>query len=282
MYEYTAYTTDMKIVEKFIASKYGDDTLCEDGLFINDKFIAVMDGVTAKGKLLWDSKTSGFRAKEVLMNAMAQLNGSEDAVSVLEYLNSQLQKQYNGNTEYFLENTTERLRSTIVIYSHKYKQIWCFGDCQFSVNGRSFKKEMEIDLLLAEVRSAYLHSELISGKTVEELCLSDPSREIILPIIKKQLYFSNCDKGGKYEFSVLDGFCDDFSKVITYDVKEGDTVILASDGYPRLEPSLSESELFLEELKVKDPLCIDIHKAVNGFTNGKSSIDDRTYIKFVI
>lgn len=138
MYEYTAYTTDMKIIEKFIASKYGDDTLCEDGLFINDKFIAVMDGVTAKGKLLWDSKTSGFRTKEVLINAMAQLNGSEDAV------------------------------------------------------------------------------------------------------------------------------------------------ILASDGYPRLEPSLSESELFLEELKVKDPLCIDIHKAVNGFTNGKSSIDDRTYIKFVI
>ena len=246
------------------------------------KFIAVMDGVTAKGKILWDSKTSGFYAKEVLMYAMAQLNGNESAVQVLEYLNSQLHKQYNGNDSYFLENTAERLRSTIVIYSNKYKQIWCFGDCQFSINGQGFKKEMEIDLLLAEVRSVYLHLELISGKSVEELCLSDPSREIIFPLIKKQLYFSNCDKGGKYEFSVLDGFCNDFSKVITYDVKEGDTVILASDGYPRLEPSIFESELFLKELKEKDPLCIDLYKAVKGFTDGKSSIDDRTYIKFVI
>jgi len=272
----------MKIIEKFIASKHGNDALCEDGLFINDKFIAVMDGVTAKGEILWDSKTSGFYAKEILMNAMVHLNGSESAVQVLEYLNSQLHKQYNGNDSYFFENTAERLRSTIVIYSHKYKQIWCFGDCQFSINGQGFKKEMEIDLLLAEVRSVYLHLELISGKSVEELCLSDPSREIIFPLIKKQLYFSNCDKGGKYEFSVLDGFCNDFSKVITYDVKEGDTVILASDGYPRLEPSLSESELFLKELKEKDPLCIDLYKAVKGFTDGKSSIDDRTYIKFVI
>lgn len=273
---------DMKIIEKFIASKYGDDALCEDGLFINDKFVAVMDGVTAKGKLLWDNRTSGYRAKEVLINALEQLNGSEDALSALEYLNSQLHEQYDGNDEYFLKNTAERLRSTIVIYSRERKQIWCFGDCQFSINGQSFKKEMEIDVLIAEVRSAYLHSELIGGKSVEELCLSDPSREIILPLIRNQLYFSNCDKGGKYEFSVLDGFCSDFSKAVICDVKDGDTVILASDGYPRLEPSLYESELFLKELKEKDPLCIDIYKAVKGFTDGKSAIDDRTYIKFIV
>ncbi len=272
----------MQIIEKFIASKYNDDSLCEDGLFINDKFIAVMDGVTAKGELLWNNKTSGFHAKEILMNAMAQLDGSENAVQVLEYLNSQLRKQYNGNDDYFLKNTTERLRSTIVIYSQRHKQIWSFGDCQFSINGQALKKEMEIDLLLAEVRSAYLHSELLRGKTVEELCLLDPSQEIILPVIKNQLYFSNCDKGGKYEFSVLDGFCDDFLKVITCDVQEGDTVIMASDGYPRLEPTLQESELFLKELKEKDPLCIDYYKAGSGFTNGKSSIDDRTYIRFAV
>lgn len=49
---YTAYIMRMQIIEQFIASKYGDDVLCEDGLFINDKFIAVMDGVTAKGDIL--------------------------------------------------------------------------------------------------------------------------------------------------------------------------------------------------------------------------------------
>lgn len=272
----------MQIIEKFIESKYGNNALCEDGLFINEKFIAVMDGVTAKGKILWNNKTSGFHAKEILMDAMEDFNGDENAFQVLKYLNMQLQKQYHGNDEYFIKNTAERLRSTIVIYSQMHKQIWSFGDCQFSINGQAAKKEMEIDLLLAEVRSAYLHSELISGKSVEELCLSDPSQEVIFPFIKNQLYFSNCDKGGKYEFSVLDGFCNEFSKAIICDVKKGDTVILASDGYPRLESSLAESELFIKELKEKDPLCIDYYKAVSGFTNKKSSIDDRTYIKFVV
>jgi len=65
-------------------------------------------------------------------------------------------------------------------------------------------------------------------------------------------------------------------------VKAGDMVILASDGYPSLEPPLQESELFLKELKEKAPLCIDCYKAGSGFTNGKSSIADRTYIKFVV
>jgi hypothetical protein len=272
----------MQIIEKFIASKYGDDALCEDGLFINDKFIAVMDGVTAKGDILWNNKTSGFHAKETLLHAMEQLNGSESAVQTFEYLNAQLHKQYNGNDDFFLNNTTERIRSTIVIYSRRYKQIWCFGDCQFSINGQVFQEEMEIDLLLAEVRSVYLQSEIIRGKSVEELCISDPSHDIIFPVIKNQLYFSNCEKGGKYGFNVLDGFCNDFSKIIIHDVEEGDTVILASDGYPRLEPSLYESEMYLTELKENDPLCIENYKAGSGFTNGKTSLDDRTYIKFVV
>ncbi|HBC99194.1 MAG TPA: hypothetical protein DC053_07260 [Lachnoclostridium sp.] len=80
----------------------------------------------------------------------------------------------------------------------------------------------------------------------------------------------------------MDGFCDDFSKIIIRDVEEGDTVILASDGYPRLEPSLYESELYLKELKEHDPLCIENYKAGSGFTNGKTAIDDRTYIKFIV
>ncbi|MBE7719833.1 MAG: hypothetical protein E7243_09970 [Lacrimispora celerecrescens] len=67
---YTAYIIEMHIIEKFIASKYGDDALCEDGLFINNKFIAVMDGVTAKGEILWNNKNSGFHVKEILINAM--------------------------------------------------------------------------------------------------------------------------------------------------------------------------------------------------------------------
>lgn len=37
------------IIEQFIQSKKGNPALCEDGLFVGEHFIAVVDGVTGKG-----------------------------------------------------------------------------------------------------------------------------------------------------------------------------------------------------------------------------------------
>ena len=39
----------VQIIEQFICSKYPDQKKCEDGLFISNDFIAVIDGVTSKG-----------------------------------------------------------------------------------------------------------------------------------------------------------------------------------------------------------------------------------------
>ena len=40
----------VQIIEQFICSKYPDQKKCEDGLFISNDFIAVIDGVTSKGR----------------------------------------------------------------------------------------------------------------------------------------------------------------------------------------------------------------------------------------
>ena len=46
---------EVQIIEQFICSKYPDQQTCEDGLFISSDFIAVIDGVTSKGCLLYTS-----------------------------------------------------------------------------------------------------------------------------------------------------------------------------------------------------------------------------------
>ena len=70
---------------------------------------------------------------------------------------------------------------------------------------------MKIDTLLAEVRSVILSLEIMSGKSIDGFCLSNPSFEVLFPILKRQFFFSNrnCD----YGFRVLDGFCEGFSNV---------------------------------------------------------------------
>ena len=58
-------------------------------------------------------------------------------------------------------------------------------------------------------------------------------------------------------------------------------IVLASDGYPFLEPTLAASEVALAEQIANDPQNIHSFIATKGIVEGNKSFDDRTYIRFV-
>ena len=63
-------------------------------------------------------------------------------------------------------------------------------------------------------------------------------------------------------------------------VRPGDDVVLASDGYPIMRPTLAESEQELERLRRADPHLVNEFRTTKGFTPELRSFDDRTYIRF--
>lgn len=46
----------MKVIETFLQGKENDPDTCEDGIFIGENIVAILDGVTAKGTCLWKGK----------------------------------------------------------------------------------------------------------------------------------------------------------------------------------------------------------------------------------
>lgn len=62
----------------------------------------------------------------------------------------------------------------------------------------------------------------------------------------------------------------------------GDDIVLASDGYPFLEPTLDQSERALAELKASDPHLISRFPTTKGFEPGLDSFDDRAYLRFAV
>lgn len=58
-------------------------------------------------------------------------------------------------------------------------------------------------------------------------------------------------------------------------------IVLASDGYPFLKPTLAASEAALAEQIANDPQNIHSFIATKGIVEGNKSFDDRTYIRFV-
>lgn len=107
----------------------------------------------------------------------------------------------------------------------------------------------------------------------------DPARELIMPFLRLQSQFAN--RRGEYGYFVFDGFTDPEYPIRTISVRPGDEVVLASDGYPKLCPTLAESERELERLRREDPHLVREFRTTKGFTPGLESFDDRTYIRFV-
>ena len=107
----------------------------------------------------------------------------------------------------------------------------------------------------------------------------DPARNLIMPFLRLQSRFAN--RRGAYGYFVFDGFTDPTYPIRTVPIAPGDEVVLASDGYPLLRPTLAESERELARLRRDDPSLIHEYRSTKGFVAGQESFDDRTYLRFV-
>ncbi len=272
---------NISIIEQSCISKYQDEDHCEDGLYIGPHYLAVVDGVTSKGSMTWPGgRTGGRFARDILLAAMDRLPADAGAAEAVTFLNSCLAQSYGDRRDLLADRREERPQAAVIIYSFFQGEIWSFGDCQCIIDGRFYSHSKMIDDLLAEVRCFYNHSELLSGKTKEELMEHDAGRSFILPLMQRQLAFAGGE--GPYAYDILDGFDIRAERTVIHKVSKGSQVVIASDGYPKLMDTLEQSEEFLARVLKEDPLCIDLCHGTKGLAKGNRSFDDRTYMRFMV
>ncbi len=267
----------MKILEHFLCGKHNVPNLCEDGLVIGQQLIAVIDGVTAKGTYSWDGMTSGYYAKQLLVDYLQK----DIATQTSEELFDNLDLFLNANIQKHLERLTcaDYPRASIIIYNNYYKEIWSYGDCQCRINNTVHKHTKKIDKLNAKIRALNIEYHLSQGKTLEELKENDLGRNSIQQNLILQFAFEN--KLGYWGYPVLNGMGVEKSMIKRYPVSKGDMITLASDGYPVLKENLNQCEKSLENILKNDPLCFHLHPSTKGLQKGNVSFDDRAYCRFI-
>lgn len=151
------------------------------------------------------------------------------------------------------------------------------GDCQCLVDGKLYENPKPGEKEIAAQRALIIRNSLKEGMSEAEMRRNDIGRKAILPTLKKA-----CLEQNKL-YPVIDGFNipTHLVKVIPIDDKTHE-IVLASDGYPKLMPTLNESEAELQRLLEEDPLCIYENIATKGLNEGQTSFDDRSYIRFRI
>ncbi|MFH2113054.1 MAG: hypothetical protein ABIJ86_00940, partial [Spirochaetota bacterium] len=182
------------------------------------------------------------------------------------------------------ENTSSRCTASLVIYSNPRKELWFLGDCQALANGQEYQFQKEADRVLSDLRALVIHVELSQGVTEDQLMEHDVSREWIIEFLKMQTRLQNSSHACEFTYHVIDGFFMNPEQQVEVIPVEATTaeLVLSSDGYPRLLPTLAETEAYLAEILREDPLCYKRYRSTKGCYRNNLSFDDRVYLRFSV
>ena len=287
----TKHVNTMKIIESNIIGKKSQEA-CEDGLVMTDDFIAVIDGSTSKTPKHLSPDMKNGRYAMMLISEYIQQEMKADA-TVDEFCEGITAYIYNkvylpmGIEEQLRLHPEERLTASAIIYSNQKKEVWMVGDCQAIINGKLYDNSKPYEQEIAQKRVELIAQGLSPAE----------ARKQIEPLLIKAML-----SGQNQTYTVIDGFPiyregvkivalkmkPASSSIETYfqehpkPVSSPNEVVLASDGYPFLKPTLAESEAALAEQIANDPQCIHDFIATKGLVAGNKSFDDRTYVRFIV
>ena len=295
----------MKIIESSIIGKKSPEA-CEDGMVVTDDFIAVIDGSTSKTPKHLNPDMKNGRYAMMLISEYIQEELKADA-SVDEFCQGVTAYIYNkvyeklGVEERLKEHPEERLTASAILYSRTRNEVWMVGDCQAIIAGKLYENGKPYEEKIARKRVELIAQGLSPAE----------ARKQIEPLLIKAML-----SGQNQTYTVIDGFPvyregvkvvsvsdsssvqDSVSSSDSCSVQDpvscsgsasaSDTIpsssseiVLASDGYPFLKPTLAASEAALAEQIANDPQNIHSFIATKGIVEGNKSFDDRTYIRFV-
>lgn len=275
----------MKIIDNFTVSRRGDMEHNEDAIVVTDNFACVFDGATRINGMLWNGQTCGKIATILLSDAAKSLPKTIDGESAIELFTARIARFYDQNNVYetMCNDPSKRLTASIIVYSRHKREIWRVGDCQFMIDDQLFSNRLPLEAIISSARSLFLNIELSKGKSLSELMQNDTGREFIEPLLKGKSVFQNSCLASPYSYGAIDGFKVPKNQIeivsINASVKH---LVLASDGYPVLKPTLKESEQMLAEILVTDPMCIWNFMATKGKTLANESFDDRAFLKLSV
>ena len=289
----------MKIIESSIIGKKSQEA-CEDGMVVTDDFIAVIDGSTSKTPKHLNPDMKNGRYAMMLISEYIWEELKADA-SVDDFCQGVTAYIYNkvyeklGVEERLKEHPEERLTASAILYSRTRNEVWMVGDCQAIIDGKLYENGKPYEQEIARKRVELIEQGLSPAE----------ARKQIEPLLIKAML-----SGQNQTYTVIDGFpiyregvkivsvsdscsvqdsvpasdsvpCSDSASASDTIPSSSSEIVLASDGYPFLKPTLAASEAALAEQIANDPHNIRSFIATKGIVEGNKSFDDRTYIRFV-
>ena len=295
----------MKIIESSIIGKKSQEA-CEDGMVVTDDFIAVIDGSTSKTPKHLNPDMKNGRYAMMLISEYIREELKADA-SVDDFCQGVTAYIYNkvyeklGVEERLKEHPEERLTASAILYSRTRNEVWMVGDCQAIIDGKLYENGKPYEQEIARKRVELIEHGLSPAearKQIEPLLIEamlsgqNQTYPVIdgFPVYREGVKVVSLSDSSSVQDSVSSSdscsvqdpvSCSGSASASDTIPSSSSEIVLASDGYPFLKPTLAASETALAEQIANDPQNIHSFIATKGIVEGNKSFDDRTYIRFV-
>ena len=278
----------MKIIESSIIGKKSPEA-CEDGMVVTDDFIAVIDGSTSKTPKHLNPDMKNGRYAMMLISEYIREELKADAsvddfcLGVTAYIYNKVYEKL-GVEERLKEHPEERLTASAILYSRTRNEVWMVGDCQAIIDGKLYENGKPYEQEIARKRVELIEQGLSPAE----------ARKQIEPLLIKAML-----SGQNQTYTVIDGFpiyregvkvvsvsdsssvqdsvpasdsvpCSDSASASDTIPSSSSEIVLASDGYPFLKPTLAASEAALAEQIANDPQNIRSFIATKGIVEAVS------------
>ena len=292
----------MNIIEQTVVPK-SPSRRSEDGIVVSPDFVAVIDGSTSKSRqrchrdLSLRRHSNGELAMLIISDFIRHMPKGTTCHQFCTGASAAIRSRYKKSLlDHLSEHAEDRLTASCVVFSRLRREIWMIGDCQAlsiplppthgpsaAISGERadaptpsyYDNPKPYEQELAQMRANIIRQ---SPQPWDHFLTDDTARQAIIPRMLETMRQQN------KTYSVIDGFPVDerHVRIITLDFQPWQ-LVLASDGYPFLCPTLAESEDRLAAQLKNDPLNIGLaFVATKAFAAGNNSFDDRAYLRFDI
>lgn len=285
-----------EIQESFSLGKYKDPAGGGDRLARGPRFVGVVDAATEKFGNKWIVNGEGMSGEGAIAIVLERYlsRRTDDLSSILCDVQREL-RVIALASGINLAQAGASPQASFVLFDSQATVLYQLGDCNYGIvtdkDFHTVSQERLVDRLGASKRARVLRALLAEG---DRSFSSDPGRAAILEELREAVTLANADP---LRFSPHDTLYGVPKMDLVYSVfdmsskpnltavpipRDARAIVLSSDGYPKLFPTLYESEAYLQRSLAEDPMRINDHPSTKGVAPGAVSYDDRTYLKVAL
>lgn len=264
------------VAEVFVEGKHPDQ-VCEDVVVVTEHLVAVVDGATDETGARFAGTTGGRFAADVVAGALEAEPAPVDARAFADRLAHALAGAVEAEVGTLAADARRPLASVACLVVAT-RQVWRIGDCNVRIGDACHPGSKRVDDAAYGFRAAINAALLADGTPLEEVLADDPGAEAARSLYDVQQHLANTT--GPWGYGCIDGRPVADEHIEVFDVPAGPCrVVLGSDGYPVLHPTLAATEEHLAALMAVDPAGIDeLWSMGKGLRPGSRAMDDRAYV----